>query len=86
MVTRYFFAAGGQFERYTCLVRALSGGRERIFLYDNSHYTSQAGNEFINKLQQVLKIEISVSTSVTNYITSERSFKFQLVKGLVKNV
>ena len=52
----------------------------------NDNYQKGDEQEFINKLAGALKRKISVDASVVDYIASERSGKFQFVRGMNHNV
>ena len=52
----------------------------------NEHYENGNEDVFIEALQQMLKRTINVDTSVVDYISTERTGKFQSVRGLEQSV
>jgi phenylacetate-CoA ligase len=52
----------------------------------NEAYEPNAEHYFIEKLEESFKAELKVDVNIVDYIASERSGKFQYVRGLLNNV
>ena len=52
----------------------------------NDRYSTGAEQYFIDALEKALQIDITVTTNIVDYISAERSGKFQFVRGLHSDV